>query len=101
LAGRIEVDTTSIGGQQTGLSGGRAKGKKVLTAVAVEIREPNGIGRCRVTPLADASSESLHAFVRDHEPGATVITDGWPGYLGLETPGISHLLRFLRLPCRM
>ena len=59
------------------LRGGRAKGKKVLTGIAVEILEPKGYGRCRMAPLADASGASLHAFVTDHvEPGATVITDG-------------------------
>jgi transposase-like protein len=91
LAGRVEVDETFIGGEEPGLSGGRAQGKKVLTGVAVEVREPKGIGRCRMAPLADASSESLHAFVKDHvESGATVITDGWSGYLGLETLGYVH-----------
>ena len=78
LAGTVEVDETYIGGREPGLRGGRAKGKKVLTGIAVEIREPRGYGRCRMAPLADASAVSLHAFVTDHiEPSATVITDGW------------------------
>lgn len=85
------MDETYLGGEEPGLSGSRAKGKKVLTGVAVEVREPKGIGRCRMAPLADASSESLHAFVKDHvEPGATVITDGWRGYLGLGELGYVH-----------
>jgi len=46
-----------------GLRGGRARGKKVLTAIVVEVREPKGIGRCRMAPLTDASADSLHAFV--------------------------------------
>jgi len=97
LAGRVEVDETFIGGEEPGLSGGRARGKKVLTGVAVEVREPKGIGRCRMAPLADASSKSLHAFVKDHvEPGATVITDGWTGYLGLEELGYVHHRRSQR-----
>jgi transposase-like protein len=42
-------------------------------------------------PLADASAASLHPFVTDHvEPGATVITDGWQGYHGLEKLGYVH-----------
>ena len=91
LAGRVEVDETYIGGEEAGLRGGRAKGKKVLTGIAVEVREPKGIGRCRMAPLADASSASLHAFVTDHvEPGGTVITDGWQGYSGLEKLGYSR-----------
>ncbi|MQA92347.1 MAG: IS1595 family transposase [Gemmatimonas sp.] len=88
LAGTVQVDETYIGGEEPGLRGGRAKGKKVLTGIAVEVREPKGIGRCRMAPLADASATSLHAFVSDHiEPGATVISDGWKGYSGLEKLG--------------
>ena len=91
LAGRVEVDETYIGGEEAGLAGGRARGKKVLTGIAVEVREPKGIGRCRIAPLADASADSLHAFVTDHvEPGAVVITDGWAGYMGLERHGYIH-----------
>jgi transposase-like protein len=91
LAGKVEVDETYIGGAEPGLPGGRAKGKKVLTGVAVEILEPRGFGRCRLLPLADASADSLHAFVTDHvEPGSTVITDGWQGYRGLEKLGYVH-----------
>ena len=91
LAGMVEVDETYIGGLESGLSGGRARGKKVLTGIAVEVREPKGFGRCRMLPLADASSASLHAFVKDHvEPGARVITDGWEGYRGLEKLSYVH-----------
>jgi len=91
LAGTVEVDETYIGGEEAGLSGGRARGKKVLTGIAVEVREPKGLGRCRMAPLADASADSLHAFVSDHvEPGAVVITDGWAGYAGLARLGYVH-----------
>jgi transposase-like protein len=91
LSGVVEVDETYIGGLEPGLSGGRAEGKKVLTGVAVEIREPKGFGRCRIRPLADASAASLHPFVKDHiEPGTRVITDGWQSYHGLEKIGYVH-----------
>ncbi len=97
LAGRVEVDETYIGGEEAGLAGGRAKGKKVLTGIAVEVREPKGLGRCRMAPLADASAESLHPFVTDHvEPGAVAITDGWSGYAGLERLGYVHERRSQR-----
>ena len=44
-----------------------------------------------MAPLADASAESLQAFVTDHvEPGSTVITDGWAGYGGLDQLGYLH-----------
>ncbi len=47
LAGAVEVavDETFIGGDEQGLRGGRQRGKKVLSGIAVEVREPNGIGR--------------------------------------------------------
>ncbi len=99
LAGRVEVDETYIGGEESGLPGGRARGKKVLTGIAVEVREPTGFGRCRMLPLADASAASLHPFVTAHvEPGATIITDGWQGYRGLENLGYVHDRRSQRAP---
>jgi transposase-like protein len=90
----VEVDETFIGGEEPGLRGGRARGTKVtkvLTGIAVEVREPKGIGRCRMAPLDDASAASLQAFVTDHvEPGATVVTDAWQGYRGLDKLGYVH-----------
>jgi len=36
--------------------------------------------------LRDGSAASLHAFVTEHvEPGATVITDAWQGYRGINS----------------
>ncbi|MBK1725370.1 IS1595 family transposase, partial [Thiocystis violacea] len=91
LSGMVEVDETYIGGQEPGLPGGRAQGKKVLTGIAVEVLEPKGFGRCRMRPLKDASAASLEAFVTDFiEPGATVITDGWQGYCGLSKLAYIH-----------
>ena len=97
LAGTVEVDETYIGGEEPGLRGGRARGKKVLTGIAVEVREPKGIGRCRMALLADGSSASLHPFVTGRvEPGATVITDAWMGYHGLAGLGYVHQRRSQR-----
>jgi hypothetical protein len=97
LAGTVEVDETYIGGEEPGLRGGRARGKKVLTGIAVEVRQPKGIGRCRMALLADGSSASLHPFITSHvEPGATVITDAWMGYHGLAGLGYVHQRRSQR-----
>ena len=91
LTGRVEVDETFIGGEEPGLRGGRQKGKKSLVGVAVEVREPKGFGRCRMTILPDASAASLHPFVTGHvAPGATVITDAWQGYSGIEAVGYTR-----------
>lgn len=97
LAGTVEVDDTYFGGLEAGLAGGRAPGKKTLTGIAVEVREPKGFGRCRMGLLADVSATSLHAFVRDHvEPGSRVITDAWMGFHGLEELGYVHERRSQR-----
>ena len=101
LNGRVEVDETFIGGEEPGLRGGRQRGKKALVAVGVEVREPKGLGRCRIAILPDASARSLHPFVTDHiEPGARVVTDGWQGYSGIENLGYvreKHSQRAARL----
>ena len=91
LASMVEVDETFVGGEEPGLRGGRAKGKKSLVAIAVEVKEPRGLGRCRMAIIPDASAASLHPFVTAHvEPGATVITDAWQGYAGINELGYSR-----------
>lgn len=96
LTGTVEVDETYIGGQEPGLSGGRAKGKKVLVGIAVEQRD-DGLGRARMQPLADAAAPTLERFLLDNvEPGAHVVTDGWNGYLGIGKLGYTHERRSQR-----
>ena len=91
LSGIVEVDETFIGGEEPGLRGGRAKGKKSLVAVAVELREPKGYGRCRMTIVPDASGASLQSMIVDHiESGSEVITDGWQGYRKIDKLGYVH-----------
>jgi transposase-like protein len=81
LTGVVEVDETYLGGEEPGLRGGRAKGKKLLVGIAVERVQPRGLGRCRMAVLPDARTDTLRAFLADHvEEGATVITDGWQPY---------------------
>ena len=91
LSGTVEVDETYIGGEEPGLRGGRQRGKKVLTGIAVEVHEPKGIGRCRMAPLDDASGDTLGTFVTENvQPGATVITDGWAAYRAISGKGYQH-----------
>jgi transposase-like protein len=91
LTGTVEVDETFIGGEEAGLRGGRARGKKSLVGIAVEVREPKGIGRCRMAVLEDASAASLRPFVTGNVgPGTRVITDAWQGYHGLDSLGYAR-----------
>lgn len=91
LGGTVEVDETYIGGEEVGLPGGRARGKKVLAVIAVEVHEPRGLGRCRIQPIPDASADSLIGFIIRHvEPGATIVTDGWQSYRSLKNRGYRH-----------
>jgi len=91
LSGRVEVDETYIGGQDPGLAGGRAKGKKILTGIAVETHADGGLGRCRVAPLENAKAPTLRSFIQDHvAPGSLIVTDGWGGYRRISKYGYSH-----------
>jgi transposase-like protein len=86
LSGRVEVDETFLGGSEKGIRG-RKTFKKALIVVAAE-EDGNGIGRIRMRRVDSASLENLCGFVRDVvEPGSTVHTDGWEGYMGLDRMG--------------
>lgn len=90
LTGDVEVDETYVGGEEPGLRGGRAKGKKVLVAIAVECRG-NGAGRVRPGRIPNAGARSLKAFITARvEPGAVLLTDGWQGYAGIDKAGYGH-----------
>jgi transposase-like protein len=90
LSGDVEVDETFVGGAEPGLSGGRARGKKALVVIGVEC-DGAGSGRVRLARIPDASSRSLHGFVKANiEPGAVLITDAWRGYASIEQAGYVH-----------
>ncbi len=85
LKREVEVDEFFLGGYEEGLAGGRARGKKTLCGVAVEVRG-HGSGRVRLAVLADASSDSLSSFVRPRPrqrhsstPTAGAATAAWQG----------------------
>jgi transposase-like protein len=96
LAGVVEVDETYWGAEEAGLRG-RQPGDKVLIAVAVEQVGRRGVGRIRLRCVADASADSLQAFVEEAiEPGSLVHTDGWGGYDRLQKRGYRHRITFLK-----
>src|SRR4051812_35713051 len=94
LAGRVEAEETYVGGPRPGKRGRGAAGK-TLVAGAVEAGRGKvrgrRLGRLRLASLADASAESLEAFLAANvAKPATVATDGWRGYLGLPAGGYDH-----------
>jgi transposase-like protein len=95
LTGRIEVDESYIGGEEEGVLG-RLNLKKALVVVAAQ-EDGAGIGRIRMRQIIDASAESLLPFIRDSvEPGSSIHTDGWLGYLPVERNGYEHEVTFLK-----
>src|SRR5215468_5611235 len=86
LQGIIEVDEIFIGGPRPGKRGRGAQGK-VLVVVAAQ-QAAKGIGRIRLTRVADASARSLEpAITAAIEVGSQVRTDDWRGYGGLDRLG--------------
>src|SRR5438445_8525868 len=95
LTGRVEVDECYLGSLEEGLPG-RLNLKKALIVVAAQEDGP-GIGRIRMRQIPDASAKSLAPFVRDSVlPGSVIHTDGWLGYLPLESQDYRHDITFLQ-----
>ena len=89
LHGPVEVDETYVGGPEEGHFG-RGAEKKALVIIAAEVHGP-GPGRIRLRRVDDASSDCLLPFVVEVvQPQATIKTDGWSGYAGLNGLGFDH-----------
>ena len=94
LSDRVEADETLIGGPRPGQPGRGAAGKTVV-AGAVESRRGQArgrrLGRLRLQAVRDASASSLVGFLGQNVSSpATVATDGWSGYRGLEAESYAH-----------
>ena len=93
LSGKVEVDETYVGGEETVREGGeRGRGvkNKSLVAVAAE-RDGDGIGRIRMQRIRNASAANLERFIKASvEPGSVIHTDGWRGYAHIEMLGYVH-----------
>jgi len=95
LTGGVEVDECYVGGLEEGLPG-RLNLDKALIVVAAQEDGP-GIGRIRMRQIVDASAASLMPFVQHSvEPGSVIHTDGWLGYLPVESKGYQHEVAFLK-----
>jgi len=90
LAGRVEVDEAYLGGEDAGGVIGRGARKKTLVVAAVEVKG-RSVGRARLCVIGDASWRSLSKFIKDNiEADATLVTDAWSGYSGIEGEGYVH-----------
>jgi transposase-like protein len=90
LSGTVEVDEVFIGGAHSGKRGRGAQGKE-LVLVAVEQKDNNKIGRVRFKQIPNASAPTLEETVDELvEPGSTIKTDGWIGYINLAKKGYGH-----------
>ena len=70
---------------------GRQTETKSIVAIAIEIRQPKGLGRVRMQRVPDVSQESLGPVrMRCCEPGASVHTDGWQAYWTVGAHGYEH-----------
>jgi len=95
LSGCVEVDETYYGGEEQGVRGRQTENKSLIVIAAQE--DGAGIGRIRMRRIADASADSLLPFIEETiAPGSIVHTDGWLGYLPVETKGYDHHVTFLK-----
>ena len=89
LSGMVEVDETYVGGPEKDKRGRQIESKAIVVIAAEQ--DDRGIGRIRLHRVKDVSTSSLIPFVRSAvTPGATIHTDGWSGYAGLEAAGYQH-----------
>lgn len=76
LTGHVEVDEACVGSVEAGVDG-RETEEKSIVAIAVEVKQPRGLGRVRLQRVLDVSQDSLIPFIEGAvESGATVHTDG-------------------------
>jgi hypothetical protein len=92
LSGVVEVDETWIGGEHPGPVGRGALGK-TLVLVAAQEAEKGRIGRIRLRRITDGSAMAINVAVPICvEPGSTVRTDAWTGYVDLGSLGYTRVI---------
>jgi len=94
LRGRVEVDETQVGVEETDSIDDHPQ--RVLVILAVE-EDGRGVGRIRMARIPEATKVALHGFVRQAiEPGSVVHTDGLLAYRGLDRLGYDHEISVLQ-----
>ncbi len=95
LKGAVEIDETYLAITDRESSADRnvkkCRTNKILVAIAVEILDPKGFGRIRLSRIQDDSASSIEPFVLSCiEAGAKVCTDGSAAYRNLQDLGYEH-----------
>jgi transposase-like protein len=85
LSGTVEADETYIGGKKRGGKPGRGSGKApVMTLVERQ-------GKARSLHIANVTAPELKGAIREHvERDASIMTDSFPSYRGLESEFAGH-----------
>jgi hypothetical protein len=87
LDGVVAGDEAYWDGEEIGVIGRQTEDKALLIVAAEEAGK--GIGRIRLRTIPDASSASLHGFIREAiAPASTLRSDGRSAYWGLD--GYAH-----------
>lgn len=92
LSGVVEVDETTVGGQDVGKTRPpNPDSKKAIVVIAIELLHPKGFGRVRLRRIPDATEDSVLPFICECiELGAAVHTDGSPAYRSLDKNGYTR-----------
>lgn len=94
VAGAVETRTYAVKAPDPGrLSGiARAKAEGMAARLAVGIGTVRKcLGRVRLRAIESVSAKALETFIKSSiSPGATIVSDGWKGYLGATAGHYSH-----------
>jgi transposase-like protein len=90
LGGLVEVDETYVGGKISNRLGKMGTGRGTVNKIPVVSLLERG-GRVRSVPMPKITADNLHALVKKNvRRTATIITDEFKGYTGLDRKFASH-----------
>ncbi|KID12484.1 IS1595 family transposase [Ponticoccus alexandrii] len=92
MDGQLQVDETYVGGKAANKHASQKSGKRGMHGKVAVMGMRDEAGRVIAMPVSDTKSATVQTFVTDHaQTGATVVTDQFAGYLGLEGKGYRHI----------
>jgi len=89
LSGNIQIDDAYIGGRKRGGKRGRGAGKQPFVA-AISLRK-NKPYKAKLSIVKSFKQRDITVWAQQHvQPGAVVLSDGMPGFRGVEQASIHH-----------